>query len=125
MRITVTGVDDAATVRFRCAAGAATGRWAGPLPPVPGEHDVELDVAEEVVFARAEPGRDRVEDVPDGSGAVLVAGRVEQAGTGADAVVVLRVGGGLLLLEACGAVPSAGDRVRFTAAELRLYPTGV
>ncbi|MFJ9552398.1 hypothetical protein ACIRPH_01190 [Nocardiopsis sp. NPDC101807] len=124
MRITVTGVDEAA-VRFRCAAGAATGRWAGPALPVPGEHDVELDVAEEVVFARAEPGRDRVEDVPGGSGAVLVAGRVEQAGTGAGAVVVLRVGGGLLLLEACGAGPSAGDWVRCTAAELRLYPTGV
>ncbi|MFD3688986.1 hypothetical protein ACFWTE_29715 [Nocardiopsis sp. NPDC058631] len=125
MRIAVTEADDAPMVRFRCAAGSAIGRWEGPEPPGIGEHDVELDIPETVEFGSCEPGRDRVEDVPDGSGAVLVAGRVEEVGDGPDTVVVLRVGGGLLLVEAGDPRPSAGAWVRLTAAELHLYPTHV
>jgi len=123
--VTVIAVHDAPVVRFRCAVGAAVGRWAGSAPPRAGDHDVELDVPATVRLLPGDPGPDRVADVPGLPGAVALAGRVEHVGEGPDTVVVLRVGGGLLLVEAEEPVPRVGDRVRLTVAELRLCPTGV
>lgn len=99
--------------------------------PEPGDHHVELDVPETVsVFDRGEPGLDRVEDVRGAPGedlpaGVRLCGRVEEVGTGADPVVVLRVGGGLLMTETDGPRPLLGAWVRLTVTELVLYPTGI
>lgn len=134
MRITVTRVSEppggrsAPVVEFGCAAGTAVASWAGAVRPEPGDHHVELDVPEPVSeFERVEPGLEGVEGARNDPGgnhlsAVRLCGRVEQVGAGADPVVVLRIGGGLLQVEASGPRPLPGEWVRFTATELVLYP---
>lgn len=111
MRVVVEAVDGD-RVRFSCAAGRAEGRWVGE-PPLPGEHDVELEVSGAVAPAEAgerlEPGR-------------LVA-RVERVDD--DGVVVLRLAGGLVVLDEAGPATVVGGFVKVADAIFELFPVAL
>lgn len=121
VKVEIVRVVDAARglVRFRSAAGSASGFWKGSGPAVLGEVHVELDLPAEVSEWEVVPGL----------GFALEGGLREDAQaslTGevlaVDDVVTLRVGGDVVLVEFSGPVPRVGQRVRVAAAEVHLYP---
>ncbi|MCC3778793.1 hypothetical protein [Streptomyces sp. UNOB3_S3] len=123
MRIEISRVLDAESgaVCFSSPVGRGQGIWRGEGSPETGAYDVEFDVPDVVRSwgLVASPGWG-IEGV-DGFG-VSVTGAVERIDD--DSVVALRLEADVLLVEILDGVRpvAVGDRLRFTASGLELYP---
>ncbi|MFF4225691.1 hypothetical protein ACFYZH_22915 [Streptomyces abikoensis] len=123
MRIEISRVLDAESraVCFSSPVGSGQGIWRGEGPPETGAYDVEFDVPDVVRSWGLVASSGRGIEGVDGFG-VSVTGVVERIDD--DSVVALRLETDVLLVEILDGVRpvAVGDRLRFTASGLELYP---
>ncbi|MBL0803242.1 hypothetical protein AAG656_06350 [Streptomyces albidoflavus] len=103
----------------------ASGRWTGSNPAEVGCSDVEIEVPECVTgWTAGSAGVAPLSQAGADSG-TLITGRVVGFGDGDDAVVEVRVGSDILLLEIPNRrseLPAVEGWISFRASQIQLYP---
>ena len=127
MKIWIDEAGDGASpvVSFSSPAGHATAVWRGRTPPHPGEHDVELEVADPLRWGRdLREYRGPAAAIEQTEGGYRLRGRAVRLD---DGVLAVDVGGGILMLDTEGDPPAevAGRMLEFDSPVLELYPTGI
>ncbi|GAB2601071.1 hypothetical protein [Kribbella endophytica] len=125
MKVELLQVEPSGHVRFTCEIGTAIGRWMGPNAATAGQFHVEFEIPEDVTdWVPASPGPAALAEVPGEGHAALITAEVLGLTKGDDAVVELRLGSDVLLIE----VPhrrselSVEDLISFRVPEIQLYP---
>ncbi|MDT3397155.1 hypothetical protein RKE29_10945 [Streptomyces sp. B1866] len=125
MQITITNSSQTKSnlVEFECQSGRAWGLWKGETPPTVGStFHVEFDVPDTLTSWATGKQEAVASENSEPEGRARLTGTVEAVGT--DAVVSLRMGNDLLLIEFTQGVelPEIGSRITLQASQIDIYP---
>lgn len=128
MRVTLLdiypGPDGCNTVLFTSSYGTGRGTWRGPVRPIRGDYDVEIEVPNALnwgldigTVGSNSFGMDTCQE------GMTFEGPLEM--TYDEGVSVVRIGNSVVSLQTVGTPCPVGSYVRFVARRVELYETGV